>query len=157
LAGDAERVHATCVAIGPHGVLIRGPSGAGKSDLALRLMCLVLPSESPVRLPGPVRLVADDQVILVARDGAVTASPPDTIRDRIEVRGVGIVPVAGLAAARLALVVDLVRPDEVPRLPDFDLEVEVCGVRVPRLFLNSGEPSAPLKVLLALTVIARSG
>ena len=31
-------IHATCVAVGPHGVLLLGKSGAGKSDLALRLI-----------------------------------------------------------------------------------------------------------------------
>ena len=47
-----EQVHATCVAIGGAGVLLRGPSGAGKSDLALRLI-------DGGGTDGP-RLVADD-------------------------------------------------------------------------------------------------
>ena len=47
------RVHASAVAIGEAGILIRGPSGAGKSSLALALIALA-------QLQGRfARLIAD--------------------------------------------------------------------------------------------------
>ncbi|MBD3785846.1 MAG: serine kinase [Sphingomonadales bacterium] len=105
-------LHGSCVALGPpacdppRGVLILGPSGAGKSTLALRLMAL------------GASLVADDQVAISPDpDGpGLIARAPDTIRGLIEARGVGLLGATALAAAQLALVVDLGR-DEAERLP----------------------------------------
>lgn len=133
----AISVHGTCIAFGARGILIRGRSGSGKSDLALRL------------LADGARLVADDQVLIgkVGRD--LVARAPKTIRGVMEVRGIGIVRVATSATARLKLVVDLVPPRAVPRLPDPRWE-EIAGVRVPNVALASFEASAPLKVRLAL-------
>jgi serine kinase of HPr protein (carbohydrate metabolism regulator) len=135
------------VALGRGAALIRGPSGSGKSDLALRF--LFLARRGPAALEAPT-LVADDQVRLI-RDGArVLATAPDTIRGKIEVRGVGIVELKSLAEAELKLVVDLVWPDEVERLPAMDPAVEVLGVRLPVLPLRPWESSAPIKLALAL-------
>lgn len=137
-----ERVHATCVAVNGRGVLLRGPAGSGKSDLALRL----------VMRPGDnTQLVSDDQVNLLARDGRLLAGAPDTIAGKLEVRGVGIVEFPAVSDTPLALVVDLVPADEVPRLPDDPLpEVELHGVTLPVLKLFPFENSAPLKLALAL-------
>jgi serine kinase of HPr protein (carbohydrate metabolism regulator) len=136
-------VHGTCVALGNSGVLIRGPSGSGKSDLALRL------------IDEGAALVSDDQVELVPRDGRLYASAPATIAGLIEVRGIGIVNVPRAAAQPLALVVDLVARDEVPRMPDAR-EVELAGARLPALSLWPFEASAPLKVRLALKAATRA-
>ena len=107
-----ELVHGTCVALGRRGVLLRGSAGAGKSDLALRFMAL--PGEGAL-CPG---LVADDQVYVTANpDGTLTASAPPTIAGKIEVRGLGIMPVPFLPEAKLVLVCDLVAGKEVPRMP----------------------------------------
>jgi serine kinase of HPr protein (carbohydrate metabolism regulator) len=147
LGDGVELVHGTCVALGRGAALIRGPSGSGKSDLALRF--LFLARRGPAALEAPT-LVADDQVRLI-RDGArVLATAPDTIRGKIEVRGVGIVELKSLAEAELKLVVDLVWPDEVERLPAMDPAVEVLGVRLPVLPLRPWESSAPIKLALAL-------
>ena len=100
-----ELVHGTCVALGRTAALLRGPSGAGKSDLALRF--LFLARRGPAALEAPI-LVADDQVCLVRNGERLLARPPDTIRGKIEVRGIGIVEVKSLMEADLALVVDLV-------------------------------------------------
>ncbi|HUC46507.1 MAG TPA: aldolase, partial [Hyphomicrobiaceae bacterium] len=99
-----ELVHGTCVALGRTAALLRGPSGAGKSDLALRF--LFLARRGPAALEPPV-LVADDQVWLVCNGERILVRPPETIRGRMEVRGIGIVEVKSLAEADLALVVDL--------------------------------------------------
>ncbi|MGO4816379.1 hypothetical protein AB4156_43500, partial [Cupriavidus sp. 2MCAB6] len=62
-AATGERVHASTIAIGEAGIIIRGPSGAGKSVLALALIALA-------RQDGLfARLVADDRTELNATGG----------------------------------------------------------------------------------------
>jgi len=134
------QVHGTAVEIAGLGVLLRGASGAGKSDLALRL------------IDGGARLVADDRVDL-ARDGsAIVMRAPDVLAGRIEVRGVGILSLCGVAGARLDLLVDLVPRAEVERLPEPHSE-EVAGLRVPRIALAPFEASAPAKLRLAVAAL----
>src|SRR5258706_4556776 len=99
-------IHASCVAIGPRGVLLLGPSGSGKSDLALRL------------IDQGAKLVADDRTILFAAKGALHAKAPASIKGLIEIRGLCIVelPVrANVTSVQVVLVVRLGRED--PRLP----------------------------------------
>ena len=141
-----ELVHGTCVALGKRAALLRGPSGAGKSDLALRF--LALPGDGEHR---PL-LVADDQVFVTPNgNGELVASAPHTIAGKIEVRGVGIVEVPSLAQAEVTLVCDLVGAGDVPRLPPEPWErTVIAGVRVRRLKLDPFEPSAPLKLKMAL-------
>ena len=139
-AADATLdIHATCIAFGATGVLLRGPSGAGKSDLALRL------------IEAGATLVADDRVHL-ARDGdRLIATPPDALVGLIEVRGLGIVRLAAdrcRARVGIALVCDLVAPVAVERLPE-PLCEEILGLSVPRLMLAPFEATAPAKVRLA--------
>ncbi len=141
-----ELVHGTCVALGAKAALLRGRSGAGKSDLALRF--IALPAE-PGREP---RLVADDQVLVEARGpNQLIASPPATLAGKIEVRGLGILEISHLDQARLVLAVDLVPPEEVPRMPAEPAEnTVIAGVAVPLLRLAPFEPSSALKLKLAL-------
>ncbi len=131
-----ERLHATCVAIDGRGVLLSGRSGSGKSDLALRL------------IDRGARLVADDATLVVRAAGGLSARSPDTIRDRMEVRGLGIVAVEALDGAPVALLVDLDAPGE--RLPPADERRRVAGVAVPVLRLDPRAASAPIKVEWAL-------
>ncbi len=140
MTADAlETIHATCVAIDGHGVLILGPSGSGKSDLALRLIDR-----------GAV-LVSDDRCIVAAReDATVAVSPPATIAGKIEVRGIGIMTMDNLDNAPLALVVAL--ENDPPRMPDEGDTVEIARCRVPRLRTDAGQASAPIKVALALRI-----
>ncbi len=136
-------VHGTCVELFGLGVLLRGPSGSGKSDLALRL------------IDGGARLIADDQVVLTAEAGWIRAAAPTRIAGRIEARGVGIVQVATIEVAPIALVVDLVSPADVPRLP----EPSVCrlaGVTLPSVALAPFEASAAAKVRLAVRAEKRN-
>ena len=141
-----ELVHGTCVALGRRGALLRGKPGSGKSDLALRFVAL--PGDGELQ---PI-LVADDQVIVEAGDnGVLLASSPETIAGKIEVRGLGIVAVPFQAQAALVLVCDLVNAKDVPRMPPEPWErTEIAGRSVPVLKLAPFEPSAPLKLKMAL-------
>lgn len=142
-----ELVHGTCVALGRTAALLRGPSGSGKSDLALRF--LFLARRGPAALEAPI-LVADDQV-LVRRDGRrLLARAPDTIKGKLEVRGVAIVEVKSLAEADLALAVDLVPQQEVERLPDGEATTRILGMDLPLVRLSPWEASAPIKLVIAL-------
>ena len=147
-----EVVHGTCVALGQRGALLRGPSGCGKSDLALRF--LFLARRGPLAREAPA-LVADDQVVLTRDGRRVLATAPDSIGGRLEVRGVGIVGVKALTQCELALVVDLVRPEQIERLPA-TLRVRLAGVELPLLQLAPFESSAPIKLALAVAHASRS-
>jgi HPr kinase/phosphorylase len=145
-------VHATCVALRPHGtssgrawraVLLRGPSGAGKSDLALRL------------IEAGGRLVADDQTRLTRGGRSLFATAPAALAGLLEVRGVGIVKLARgqlLSRASLSLLVDLVAADRIERLPE-PAEETLLEVSLPVLALAPFEVSAAAKLRLALAQI----
>ena len=136
------------MALGGRGVLLLGPPGAGKSDLALRLIM------EPWPAPARAVLVADDRVALSVRDGALLAHAPEAIAGRIEVRGIGIHRVPYRPWVRLALAVDLVAREAVPRLPEAPSERSWLGVSLPGVVLLPFEASAPVKVRLALERLA---
>jgi len=127
----SDTVHATAVALGEDGVLVRGDPGAGKSALARALITLWQGAG------GFAALVADDRTALARAGGALIARPPAPLAGRIEVRGVGILRVPYLDAVRLSLVVDLVEAPE--RLPaDADRTTALMGVNLPRLVFPKG-------------------
>ena len=137
-------VHATCVALKDgrswRALLLRGPSGAGKSDVALRL------------LEAGGRLIADDQTHLAKVGRGLIATPPQSLAGLIEVRGIGIVKLGRgqlLARAPLALLVDLVRPDQVERMPE-PVREKVLGIDLPKVALAPFEASIVTKLRLAL-------
>ena len=138
------RVHGTSIAIEQRAVLMRGPPGSGKSDLALRLV------------DDGALLIADDQTELTLRDGQIFASPPAPIAGRIEVRGLGVVALPTLDCAPLVLVVDLVPPGRVERLPDPHF-CTYLDQEFPVLALAPFEASAPAKLRAALRLLARTG
>jgi HPr kinase/phosphorylase len=138
-----EALHASCVAIGEAGVLIRGPSGIGKSRLAAQL----------VRVAGAAgrfaRLVSDDRTLVDLRHGRVIARVHPAIAGLIEQRGLGLTPVLHEDAVQIRLIVDLVA-DEPARLPEpEDLVETLCGLTLPRLPLwhQGAEPSRVLGAL----------
>jgi serine kinase of HPr protein (carbohydrate metabolism regulator) len=136
-------VHGTTVALEGEGVLLRGPSGGGKSDLALRL------------IDGGARLIADDQTELARVADGLLARSPASIAGRMEVRGIGILRVPTVPSAFLRLVIDLVAPDRVERLP----EPQFCDYlqcSLPLLALAPFEASAPAKIRLALASLVKS-
>lgn len=148
-----ELVHGTCVALGRRAALLRGTPGSGKSDLALRF--IALPAEGDLQ---PL-LVADDQALVEpGADGTLQISPPVTIAGKIEVRGLGIAEVPFQAKAELVLVCDLVRGEDVARMPPEPGEyAHIAGVAVPAMRLAPFEASAPLKLKMALLRAAPNG
>lgn len=134
----AARVHGTCVDIGGAGVILSGPSGSGKSDLALRL------------IDAGARLVADDQIELrIVRDRLV-ASPPASIAGLLEVRGIGIVRVEHATDVWVRLLVELVQPALIERMPEPGQHRRLAGISVPTVALAAFEASAVAKVRLAV-------
>ena len=134
-------VHATAVAIEGRALLLRGPSGSGKSDLALRLV------------DGGARLIGDDRVRIERRGTSLWAlAPPDipeALRHKIEIRGLGIAGLPGLAEAPLLFVVDLA-PGAVPeRLPAAQ-NCHYLGVGLPLIALDPFTASAAAKLRLAV-------
>lgn len=136
-------VHASCVAIGGAGVLLRGPSGAGKSDLALRL------------IDEGARLVADDQTEIARYDDRLVARPPANLAGLIEVRGLGIVRLDYLSEMPVMLAVDLVSADEIQRMPQ-PATARLLGMDIPLLRLDPFPASASAKLRLAVRVAAGS-
>jgi serine kinase of HPr protein (carbohydrate metabolism regulator) len=140
-AADPYLVHATAVAIAGRALLLRGPPGAGKSDLALRL------------IDAGAALIADDQCALRRAGDRILVRAPPAIAGLIEVRGLGILRVPTEIEAPLALVVDLVRPELVERLPQGHSE-DFLGLAVPLLALAPFEASVAAKLRLALCALA---
>jgi len=138
---SSETVHGACVAIEGRAVLIEGRSGEARSDLALRL------------IDRGARLVADEQVICQRHDGGLIASPLARAAGRIEVRGLGIVEMPHAERVPVDLLVVIL--DSPPPFPEDARKRRIAGVDVPVLPIAALEPSAPIKVELALGRIDR--
>jgi serine kinase of HPr protein (carbohydrate metabolism regulator) len=134
--------HMTCVAHDGAAVLFRGPSGAGKSDLALRA------------IDAGWTLVSDDRVVLTREGSRLLASAPPALAGLIEVRGLGLVAAPSASRVPVALLVDLVAPAAVERMPEPAL-TEIDGVQIPRFDMAPFESSALAKLKLMLTAAAR--
>ncbi|WP_262693759.1 HPr kinase/phosphorylase [Kordiimonas aquimaris] len=128
--------HGSVIDVGGVGVMLRGPSASGKSDLALRLMDR-----------GAV-LVADDRVILSKHRSGLRASAPDKLYGSLEVRGIGIMSMPAIKNTTLKLIVDLVEPEVMPRLPE-RTKIIVEDVEIDCLSIYAFEISAAIKVELA--------
>ncbi len=134
--GDSETIHATAVAIDGVAVLIEGVSGAGKSDLALRL------------IDRGANLVSDDYTVLTRRDQRLIATPPENLAGKMEVRGIGIIKVSHVTDMPVSLLVTI--SEAPPRMPADTIYREIAGVPLRAIELPSLEPSAAIKVELAL-------
>ena len=119
------QLHASCAARDGTGVLLIGPPGSGKSDLLLRL------------LDQGFELLADDRVEI--EDGIARA--PTSIAGLLEVRGLGILTLPYVSAARLVLAVILERGE---RLPEPETHLGVPLVRI-----DGALASAPARVTAA--------
>lgn len=121
--------HGTGVAFEGRGVLILGPSGSGKSTLALGL------------LAHGATLISDDGIWLDA--GQLVR--PDIAPPFIEARGVGLLNAGpSCPQARLALVVDLSRPEPM-RLPP-QRQARLPDQKV-QLILGAGQTTLPATLL----------
>jgi serine kinase of HPr protein (carbohydrate metabolism regulator) len=136
---SSENLHASTVAIGGRAVMISGPSGSGKSDLALRL------------IDRGFALVSDDRTI-VSKDGdGLTATSPETIRGKLEIRGIGIVAMPSVENVPLAMIVELT--SDLTRLPDDDRQRLILGVSIPLISVDAQTASAAAKVVIALNLL----
>jgi serine kinase of HPr protein (carbohydrate metabolism regulator) len=116
------------------GALVEGPSGVGKSDLALRAIA------------AGFRLVADDRTLVFASGGRLYGKAPESLRDRIEVRGQGIITLPSVPLCRIDLIVRCVSAvSAVERMPETRLE-RLAGLDVPVFDLWPLEPAAPVKL-----------
>lgn len=147
MSSDVQKdLHGTAVAINGCGVLLLGRSGAGKSDLALRL------------IDRGALLIADDRVIVHARDGQLWLSAPARLAGLIELRGQGVhlVPAGrhSLQPVPALIGFDLARAPE--RLPAFQW-LDVGELRLPLLPLAGLEASAPLRVEWGVSLMRCDG
>jgi serine kinase of HPr protein (carbohydrate metabolism regulator) len=133
---SSENLHASSVAVDGRAVLISGPSGSGKSDLTLRL------------LDRGFTLVSDDRTIVRKEGSKLIASAPETIKGKLEIRGVGIVDMDTVSDVPVALVVELT--SDIQRLPDDARERLILGAGIPLISVDAMTASAPPKVVLAL-------
>lgn len=123
-------------------MLIRGDPGSGKSDLGLRL------------IDDGALLVADDYTEVRSVSGGLFASAPDSIRGKMEVRGIGVSDFNYTAVSRVALVVTLIPRDRVQRVPEPGF-AEIEGVRLPEISLCAFDAATPAKIRLAMRSLAR--
>jgi serine kinase of HPr protein (carbohydrate metabolism regulator) len=142
-AAPSIRIHASTVAIGEAGILIRGASGAGKSALALSL---IAQAQQAGRFG---RLVADDRTDIGARNGRLLARPVAPLEGLIERRGLGLTPEPHLSGVVVRLIVDI-SAEEPARMPEpEDLVEQLEGIDLPRLTIM-GKPGEERLVLTAL-------
>ena len=140
-------LHATCVAIGGHGVLIMGPPGSGKSDLALRLIDGAGCGIGTELLTA--KLVSDDQTMVMRRGDRLIGSAPEAIAGKLEIRGLGIVELQYQAESELSLAVTLT--PEIERMPvAAEQACDIYGVRLSAVCIEPESPSAPARIRAAL-------
>ena len=137
-----EMVHANALLMGKSGVLVRGPPGSGKSALTLDLI------DYAQRKGAFARLIGDDRLELIVRDGRLIARPHPAIAGAIEVRGLGILQAPYEAAGVIRLVVDLFDAASPPPRypPEGSLRAQICGVDLPRLWAEPRDPSSLRKI-----------
>ena len=142
-------VHATCISIDGHGVLLRGPPGSGKSSLALQLM-----ESRGDGLSGSdmrAQLISDDQTLLTNRANALMATAPANIQGFMEVRGYGLISVKVLRTAPVLFAVDLMPWQDIDRMAEVGFEkISILAVDIYRMALDPSQPSAPARLRLAL-------
>ena len=133
-------LHGSCVALADAGLLLLAPPGGGKSDLALRL------------IGRGAALVTDDQVALTRDGDSLRAAPPAALAGRMEVRGLGLLAGLPWREASLALVVELVPPSDVPRLPR-PAGWSALGIELPLIRIDGRATSAPDVLIQAVAVL----
>jgi HPr kinase/phosphorylase len=144
-----QTVHGCLVDVQGIGVLIQGDSGSGKSESVIGL------------LQRGASLVADDAVRLRnIEEREIVGMAPETTRDMIEIRGLGILNVAalfGVGSVRLSKRVDLIvqlvhvqESGDLERVGREDQNVDMLGISIARVEL----PVAPGRDVAGLIELA---
>ena len=130
------------------GILIKGESGVGKSECALEL------------LNHGHQLVADDVVDIMRIGKDLFGEAPETVRDLMELRGVGIVDIKkifGIGAVEQRKHIDLVISIEMwspnkhyDRLGSGDKRIEILEISLPLIEI----PVRPGRSLATIVEIA---
>lgn len=124
-----DLMHSTAIALNGIGYLLRAPAGAGKSSLALRV------------LKAGGTLIADDQCSLFTQDDTLIAQCPDTILDKLEVRGIGVITVDAVKNHPVHALINLRPSEQIERVPEYRTE-RICGTQVPVFDLDARCPSS---------------
>ena len=127
---------ASCVVIGARAILIEGAPGSGKSSLALAL------------IDRGALLVGDDGVWLEPVEGRLWAQPPPHTAGLIEIRNLGLIPMAMAGPAPVALIVAL--DPQAPRFIDAPEKAERAGHDLPLIRLWPDSPVLALRAEYAL-------
>jgi serine kinase of HPr protein (carbohydrate metabolism regulator) len=131
-----QKLHASCISINGHGIMLAGPSGAGKSDLALRL------------IDRGAKLISDDYTIVARAENQIMLSPPKAIAGKIEVASLGIFEIEYVT--KIPLMLKICLNDGVERFPMDQKTETILGQSVPTVAIDSNHASAPIKVEMAL-------
>ena len=136
---DASTVlHGELLEVFGMGVLITGASGVGKSELALEL------------ISRGHRLIADDTPTLTrVAPNVLEGTCSATLRDLLEVRGLGILNIRRMFGdsaikrnKRVRLIIELVKLEEIRAIPESRLQ----GLRANRVILGIGVPTITLPI-----------
>ena len=154
MSASGPSIHASVVALPQGGVMLLGPSRRGKSSLALALI-----------RQKSATLVADDRAFVeVNADGALVAMAPEQTAGLLEIRGMGILRIGTEGQmprrAEIALAVDLVARQDVPRLPSPSYLPPVNDLPhndIPLLRLHAFDQQTPEIITLALATIGQQG
>lgn len=134
-----KRLHATSVAIEDNGVAIFGDSGSGKSDLALRL------------IDSGATLISDDVTVFSKLEKNINLFGIENTKGLLEVREVGIITVPYVEGIKLKLVVRLT-DKVIERIPKKN-QINLLGLKFPKLEINGKNPSSVAKVKVKLNEI----
>ncbi len=132
-------IHASCVEFMGSGILICGSSGSGKSDLSLRL------------IDAGAKLIADDQTVVENRGGKLMAHAPDSIKGKIEIRGIGIVDMPYIDKTEIRLKLILRPADKIDRMPENHSEA-IENISLPVFDLDAFSVSAVIKIKTLLLI-----
>ena len=140
--------HGVLVNLLNKGVLIIGRSGVGKSECAIEL------------LNKGAFLVADDVVLIKEANKKLIGYPPETIKDLIEIRGIGIINVkeifgeeAMINSSKIDLMIELVDfkdSQNYERLGYDTSYTEILDIKIPHMKI----PVSPGRNLSTLIEIA---
>jgi HPr kinase/phosphorylase len=134
---------ASCVALNGAALLITGASGVGKSELALAL------------IDRGAQLISDDQVALRLQGGRLIASPAQNIGGLIEVRNLGLLPMAVGEECPVALLIELNR--SAPRWIERPPQRQILGISIPEVVLEPGSSVLAIKAEMALQAYGLKG